>query len=449
MVDRYDVFSSLFFRAYALLWRVARPLLRRNRRLREGWSERLVPPGWTRPVDVWIQAASGGEARLALTLLAAWPEPPAHGELRVLVATWTKQGRELLDKGLAGLCRERPWLHAVARYAPLDDPAVARRAVAQAAPRALALLETELWPGLLGACTEAGVPVCLINARMTRASQEGYRILRSTLRRVAPRRILAVSRRDAERFADIFGADPRCASPDGREPAVVETMPNMKFDSALAALADPPRRDLAPVFCRTGPVFLLASTRKEEEKLVGPHLARLWQDDPTAALVVAPRHMARVDAWMELLADLSLKPLRASRLGEHQSLEPGGVLVWDRFGDLPQLYAVADAAFVGGSLKLGGQNFLEALSAGLTPCVGPSLDNFRWALGEDTPPSLEESGLLDVCPHFGAAADVLARRAREPKDRERTRAAFLDWIRPRAGGSALAARLLADTIASR
>mgnify|MGYP002537715563 CR=1 FL=1 len=86
-MDRYAVFSSLFFRVYAGLWRAARPLLRRNKRLSDGWAERCVPVDWMggeAPVDLWVQAASGGEAHLAVALLHALPERPA---LRVLVAT--------------------------------------------------------------------------------------------------------------------------------------------------------------------------------------------------------------------------------------------------------------------------------------------------------------------------------------------------------------------------
>lgn len=99
-MDRYAVFSSLFFRVYAGLWRAARPLLRRNKRLSDGWAERCVPVDWMggeAPVDLWVQAASGGEAHLAVALLHALPERPA---LRVLVATWTRQGREVIETAL-------------------------------------------------------------------------------------------------------------------------------------------------------------------------------------------------------------------------------------------------------------------------------------------------------------------------------------------------------------
>ena len=447
-MDRYAVFSSLFFRVYAGLWRAARPLLRRNKRLSDGWAERCVPVDWMggeAPVDVWVQAASGGEAHLVVALLHALPERPA---LRVLVATWTRQGREVIETALPALRAARPWLTVLVRYAPLDEPAVVRRAVEAARPRVLALLETELWPGLLGACAEAGVPVHVINGRMTKTSYECYRIIASALRSLPLRGIHAVSAEDAERFARLFD---RVAAPDEPQtvrPATVDVMPNIKFDRAVDTLSAPPSLELAPLFRDVSPLILLASVRKEEETRVVPWLGRLLRAWPDGAVVVAPRHMHRVGAWMSRLHDLGLRPRAATELEEGETCPPGSVLVWDRFGELPRLYAVADAAFVGGSFGLGGQNFLEALAAGLVPCVGPSLENFRWALGlerlsaQPSLPSLEAAGLLHICPTPRAACECLLKPGPDPAERADVRERFLAWLTPRAGGAAYAARLL-------
>ncbi len=447
-MDRYAVFSSLFFRIYTGLWRVARPLLRRNKRLVEGWAERCVSTGWLEgeaPVDLWVQAASGGEAHLAVALLKALPERPA---LRVLAVTWTRQGREVLETALSALKADRPWLTVLVRYAPLDEPAVVRRAVELARPRVLALLETELWPGLLGACAEAGVPVHVINGRMTRTSYECYRIIASVLRRLPLQGIHAVSVEDAERFARLLD---RTAAPDALptvRPAAVDVMPNIKFDRAVDTLSAPPSLHLTPLFRDVSPLILLASVRKEEENRVAPWVGRLLRARPNGAVVVAPRHMHRVDAWMSRLHDLGLRPRAATELEEGETCPPGAVLVWDRFGELPRLYAVADAAFVGGSFGLGGQNFLEALAAGIVPCVGPSLENFRWALGVDpsstlpSSPSLEAAGLLHVCPTPRAACECLLKPGPDPEERADIRERFLTWLTPRAGGAAYAARLL-------
>lgn len=441
-MDRYAVFSSLFFRVYAGLWRMARPFLRPNKRLAEGWAERCVPADWMQgaaPVDLWVQAASGGEAHLAVTLLKALPGRPA---LRVLVATWTRQGREVLEKAVPVLKADRPWLTVLVRYAPLDEPAVVRRALDRARPRVLALLETELWPGLLGACAEAGVPVHVVNGRMTKTSYEWYRIIASVLRRLPVRGIHAVSAGDAERFARLFDRPVEPDEPHPARPATVDVMPNIKFDRAVDTLGAPPSLELAPLFRDVSSLVLLASVRKEEETRVVSWVGRLLHARPGGAVVVAPRHMHRVDAWMSRLHDLGLRPRAATELGEGEICPPGTVLVWDRFGDLSRLYAVADAAFVGGSFGQGGQNFLEALAAGLIPCVGPSLENFRWALGLEKAPSLEQAGLLHVCPNPRAACECLLKPVPDPARRAQVREQFLSWLAPRAGGAVLAARLL-------
>ena len=441
------VFPSLFFHFYTALWRVARLLLRRHSRLADGWAERCVPADWMdgeAPVDLWVQAASGGEAHLAVALLKAMPERP---RLRVLVSTWTRQGRQVIEAALPALRTARPWLSVLVRFAPLDEPGVVRRAVELAAPRALVLLETELWPGLMGACAEAGVPLYVVNGRMTKTSYECYRVIDFILRRLPVRAIHAVSAGDADRFARVFGGGAGHGDPSACRPVTVEVMPNIKFDRAVDTLNAPPRLDLAPLFRDVSHLTVLASVRKEEETRLSPWMGRLLRAWPDGAVVVAPRHMHRVGAWMSRLYDLGLRPLAATELGGDGTCPPGSVVVWDRFGELSSLYAVADSAFVGGSFGLGGQNFLEALAAGLGPCVGPSLDNFHWALGlESIPggpslPSLEAAGLLRVCPSPRAACQCLLSSGPAPA-REEVRERFLAWLKPRAGGAAYAARIL-------
>lgn len=431
-MDQYAVFSSFFFRAYSVLWRLARPWLRRRKRLAAGWAERSVPPNWCAPVDVWIQAASGGEARLALSLLE---KMSARTSLKVLLTTWTTQGRAVLEEALPDLLLKQPWLELTIRFAPLDEPAVARQAMMQANPRLLVLLETELWPGLLGACAESGVPVHIFNARMSKTSFEFYRMISRVLQSLPVCRIHAISREDAARFERIFGRDTVV-------PCTIGVMPNIKFDRAAEALGESVPPILLRMFRRSGPVFLLASVRQQEETRLVPLLGQLLQSFSRPALVVAPRHMHRVEAWMARLYDMGFNPVASSTLKPGQAVPHDRVLVWDTFGDLPRLYAVADAVFVGGSLGLGGQNFLEAVAAGVVPCVGASLENFRWALGEDSPPALDEAGLLNICATSRVLVDRLRLAARNPADREDVQKRFRAWLAPRTGGAVFAAHRL-------
>lgn len=462
---------------YGLAWRLARPVLRRHRRLSEGFAWRLVPKNWSgvnpaedgrrdSRIDVWIQAASGGEAYLAWELLKSLAD---GAPLSALVTTWTRQGLEVLHGMAEKLRQDHPELNVRVTLFPLDQPGIMARALDQARPRAIALLETELWPGLLLGAADRGIPVFVLNGRMTEQSLRNYlrleRLCPGFWSSVAPRAATAVSNDDAARLAALFGPDR------------VVTVPNIKFDRCLPAdhgaaagraTAQADRTPALPLPERgSRPLILLASVREEEEEAIMTVVRRLRRpsggNDAAPTLVIAPRHMHRVAAWKERLAGLEGGYAQRSRLGaaspngtngsegEAGRGSPGDVILWDAFGELGQLYAAADAVFVGGSLApLGGQNFLEALAAGRIPCCGPYLDNFAWALSPapDSAPgdALTERGLLLVRRTPEEVAETLIEQARHPLPAEETQRRFLDWLTPRLGGSARCAALLHEAI---
>ncbi len=465
--------QGFFLKAYGVLWRLLMPFLRRNRRLAEGWEERLVPADWLahvpwamrerRGCDLWLQAASGGEARLALAVLEALPERPTKrdarpgsedGAWRVLMTTWTRQGRDMLERGASRICALRGDMLCAVRFAPLDEPDTALRALELAEPRVLALLETELWPGLMSACREKDVPLAVLNGRMTSTSHECYRMLRGVLRGMSPRRVLAMSGEDRSRFAGIFeGA--------GSPPCRPELMPNIKFDLAAVSLAEEHAAPFLPEMACGGevrllfggaPLALFASIREQEENRLCPRILELRSRNPSCVIVLAPRHMHRVEPWKARFYDLGLPCVPASALNTDapcESLPPGTLVLWDRFGDLPRLYAAADAAYVGGGFGQGGQNFLEALTGGVVPCVGPGLGNFRWALGNDCPPGLVEAGLLRICRRAADVREYMleeTRVRRTETEREAVRARFRSWLEMRTGGTRLAACALTEML---
>lgn len=364
---------------YGALWRLARPVLRRHKRLREDFALRLAPDEWAPPsggTDLWIQAASGGEAFLVRRLLdeanriCIAKDPQTR--LRVLCTSCTRQGLDVLE----GLAAARlTALDVTVRVFPLDEPGVMRRALAFVAPKGVVLLETELWPGLMAACAENSVPVAVVNGRMTEKSFSGYRWLKPLWRRLAPEWIMAMDEGDASRFAALF--------PQTR----VSIMPNMKFDGIPETPpVVAPDNPAGAFFPQRAPIFLLSSVRKEEEELLAPVIAHLRNAEPQAAIVVAPRHMERASAWKELLerrfGSESVALRSTAEIGGF-CVRPGGLVVWDAFGELNALYARARAVFVGGSLApLGGQNFLEPAGHGRIPIIGPYWKNFSW-VGEE------------------------------------------------------------------
>ncbi len=478
-----DPLHAALLAVYGGVWRLARPLLRRNARLAEGYDQRLVPNCWAGSAHIWVQAASGGEAYLAWELLRhlggdrptaagvkaapATPQPAASstceptpadlftppfappyaqdGRLRVLLTSCTRQGVEVLEKASDWAAEHRPDLCVQVRYFPFDEPHLMRRALDQARPCAVALLETELWPGLLSACAARSIPVAVVNGRMTPRTLAGYLLTPDFWRGLAPARIAAISPDDAQRFGLLFGHE-RTA-----------VMPNIKFDRALPETgasgtpgstnpANPAGATGTPglagvVLRHAAPLVVLGSVREEEEAALLPVIERVVQERPDADIAVAPRHMHRVPAWIHALEQAGLPwELRSRRTAppSGNASASGTVLVWDVFGELAALYANAAAVFVGGSLaRLGGQNFLEPLTHGVVPCVGPSRENFVW-VGDN----LAEAGLLIEVADGDALAEALLDQLRAPLQRAVVRRRFEQWMAPRRGGGRTAAELV-------
>lgn len=421
-------------RLYGLAWRLSKPFLRRNRRLADGFARRLVPDDWARPADVWLQAASGGEAYLVWELLQNLPPQPAP--LRVLATTWTRQGLEVLQGMSAKLKETRDDLDIEVTLFPLDHPRLMYRATGMVRPRVVVLLETELWPGLLFACTRRRIPVLVLNGRLSVRSVRNYAILDRLTpdfwNTAGPAAVSAVSEVDARRFRSIL------------PPERVSTAPNIKFDRALVATPTP--EDLAPLAAllpapSASSIALLASVRQEEEAEIATVAKALHTRHPQSVVIVAPRHMHRVPAWRLLLGETVR--LRSALTPENPA-RPGDCVIWDTFGELAKLYALAPAVFIGGSLApLGGQNFLEPLACGRIPRVGPHLDNFLWALDADAgADSLDNQLLVLRCGTADQLTASLSEALQNPADADTVRRRFAGWLRTRQGGAAQSAALL-------
>lgn len=451
---------------YGAAWRLARPWLKRHKRLSIHFAERLVPQAWPQnllpaicppepaagahpPFRLWLHAASGGEAYLARELLRELA--PRLPRLAVLCTSMTQQGVEVLAKVRQEFSNEHCFI--AVNYFPLDEPGLMRRAVrqvfgppsgqAQRAPCAVVLLETEIWPGLLWACRNYGLQSYIVNGRMTPASFKAYSRMKGTLRSMAPDAVLATSQADAERFSAIFD-----------EPGAawrVALMPNIKFDRALPVEAgrvnalrallgsktlDSPASANSPDSADAPQIILLASVREEEEAELLPVIRELRKRCPEACIIVAPRHPHRSEAWQGYLADISASFQQRSKGIER--LGSGELVLWDTFGELFDLYGLAEAVFVGGSLApLGGQNFLEPMSFGLRPVIGPSWSNFYWVGREPF-----ELGLVrQVKNGTELVAELLAQLV-APISKEQTREIFSAYLAKHQGGSKMAANFL-------
>jgi len=310
-------------------------------------------------------------------------------------------------------------------YFPFDLPSAMRRVLNAVRPKAMVLLETELWPGLLGVCKQMGVPVLVINGRMTEKSAHGYTRLPWLWKAMAPARVLAVSTDDASRFARVFG-------PEG-----VGVMDNIKFDR-LRFDAPPCTPEIGPLLPPGAPFVVLGSVRKEEESDVLSMVRGLLSAKPGAVIGLFPRHMQRVCIWERLLGEAGI-PF-ALRSETTSPVARGTVLIGDVFGEMGAAFSLAAAVFLGGSLApLGGQNFLEPLAFGISPVTGPHWSNFAW-VGEN----IFEHGLVLRAQDWQGALRGLLERIDTPPDRTEIRNQAKSYAKSRQGGGQAACQAVAE-----
>lgn len=319
---------------------------------RFGYAPR-PPPG---VATLWVHAVSVGEFLAALPLICALQAK--YPNRRVLVTTVTPTGADMIRQRLGGSVTQA--------YLPFDIPVAVDRFLACAQPALGVLMETELWPNLLAACAERGVPVVLANARLSAISAHGYARF-ATLTRAMFSAVTAVAAQTEEDAARLraLGA------------AQITVTGNLKYDQPLDPVAVERGRDWRKKNAGTKPVWVAASTHAGEEEIIlaAQKLIRQWQ--PDCLLILAPRHPGRV-ARVEAVAEKhGFKVQRHSRAQPHD--RPDVYLV-DTLGELVMFYAAADVAFVGGSLiSVGGHNLLEPAALGLPVLSGPHVHNFAKA----------------------------------------------------------------------
>jgi len=369
------VHLALPFAVLHLLWRSRQePAYRRH------WRQRLggVPRRQDDAPLIWLHCVSLGETRAAVPLVdALGARYPGH---RLLLTHATPTGWAA-GEALFGDRVARLWL-------PYDTPGAVARFLDRQKPTLGLLLETELWPNLALGCARRGVPLLLVNGRLSQRSARGYRRLavlsRLTLRALAA--VLAQSEADAARLRTL-GAQSVCVTG------------NLKFDieppPAQLALGDDFRQRIG-----ARAVLLCASTRAGEEALLLDAWCRLTpQQRGEVLLVIVPRHPERFAEVADLAA---MRGFAVERRSQHGT--PGaGCTVWvgDSLGEMYAYYRAADVVLMGGSvLDYGCQNLIEPCALGKPVLLGPSVFNFAAAAGAALAAGAAWQG--------GSAAELLA-----------------------------------------
>ncbi|MFG6668110.1 lipid IV(A) 3-deoxy-D-manno-octulosonic acid transferase [Halomonas sp. HNIBRBA4712] len=377
--------SPLIFRR---IWREQVPTYPRRQRLGVGLG--TLPPA----PRLWLHCASVGEVRAARSLIEALlARYPRHSLLiTTMTATGAAQVQALIEAQTEAV---KPRL--AHRFLPLDFPGAARCFIDRVAPSLALLFETELWPNLLHACARRGVPVAVVNGRLSERALARYLKIRPLMAAALSQIdwLAAKSRVDAERF-QALGA-----------PRGVAVVGSLKFDVDLPeADLENSKRSLLGESSR--PVWVAGSTRDGEEALVLKAHRVLRQRFPEALLILVPRHPQRFDEVATLCRREEFITVRRSE----QAAIAGDVEVYlgDTLGELATLYAAGDVAFVGGSLvTLGGHNVLEPAALGRPVLCGPSLENFS-----DVAEPLLQAGALERVDTPDALAKALATLLADP-----------------------------------
>ena len=312
--------------------------------------------------SIWVHAVSVGEVLAARALLPDLRE--RYPRLRVFLSTTTITGQQIARNNL----------HFVDEvfYFPFDLGFIVKRTLKLVKPRLFIMMETEIWPNLLRACHRTGVKTILVNGRISSRSFPRYQVVRPFFRRVLRHvdRFCMQSEESARRIIDI-GAP--------RDRVIVTG--SLKFDSldvpgAVAGDRGPNRVLRYFRMAPDRPVVIAASTLKGEEEPVLEAFQRIRATMTNAILIMAPRKPERFDEAERIARRAGWKVARRTEL--RVDSEPrDDVIILDTIGELAQLYQIATAVFVGGSLvDAGGHNILEPAVFGKPIVFGPYMQNF-------------------------------------------------------------------------
>ncbi len=306
---------------------------------------------------IWIHSVSVGETVVALSLIDKYRR--RYPERKFVISTTTTTGQEIARKKCPENC--------AVIFCPIDFPGMVKRTMRVLQPSMLVIFETELWPNMIYLARKRGIPVALVNGRMSDHSARGYRrakcFFAPLLRQMSL--ILVQSEMDEERFLSV--------APD----AAVRFSGNLKFDQTPPENLEP--ADLAAYFgADFGPVILAASTHPGEEDLICDSFKELKPAHPQLKLVIVPRHAERGAELAELLTAKGLAFARRSRAEKAET--PVEVLLADTTGEMFRFISAADIVIMGKSLagQDEGHNLIEPALLAKPIVTGSVLRNFRF-----------------------------------------------------------------------
>ena len=347
----------------------------RSGKVRRGWRQKIfgrLPFDRTnahheaRQQVVWLHAVSVGEVLQLRQVVERLRQ--ARPDLRLLVTTSTETGQEVARKQLTG-CD--------VAYFPMDFTWSVRSALRRVQPDLIVLVELELWPNFVRIASKHGIPILLINGRLSEGSHRGYAWIRPLMRQLLDRLtgIAVQSDEYRQRFLDLGAPEDRTV-----------VTGSIKFDGVRTDRDSPLSQELRE-WAELLPeevVLIAGSTQDPEEEMALSVYRSLRGRHPSLRLIIVPRHPERGNEIAAAIERAGFFPKQRSKGEEESSIEQSDrsrkviVPLLDTVGELGGCWALADVAFVGGSFgDRGGQNMIEPAAYGAAVCFGPNTSNFK------------------------------------------------------------------------
>ncbi len=335
---------------------------------------------------IWLHCVSVGEAQAAQSLVRALQK--SFPNFRLAISTTTVTGQKIARQIFAQQA-------AAVFYFPIDWAWTVRRVLRKIQPAAVIVMETELWPHLFRESRKRGIPIALVNGRISDKSFRQYQRIRRFMRHVLDDLTLGVmqSENDAERIRDL-----------GLEQNRIRVSGNLKFDSAAVETDERLTNEIRGRFGLGDgrPLIVAASTHGGEESIVLDAFKRTKQTHPNVRLMLAPRHPERFPEVAALLEASGFTFARRSNAASSDDTV-AEVILLDTIGELRVVYPLAEIVLVGGSLiPHGGHNVIEPARFGVCTITGPHTQNFAAIVKL----MLEDNALIQLAPSTDATAEM-------------------------------------------
>ncbi|CAH6887597.1 KDO transferase [Vibrio chagasii] len=348
------------------------------------WKEHFgITPQVQGKSPIWIHAVSVGESIAAIPIIKQLRQREPNQA--IIVTTTTSTGAEQIDK-LGDLVEHR--------YMPIDFSWCVRGFLKSVQPKQMLIMETELWPNTLHCVAKAGIPISVLNARLSERSCQRYAKFQPVFNLLANNlsQVLCQYPSDAERFVRL-----------GLDKASVHVTGSIKFDIEVSTEHVEKGKALRKQIGFDRDVWIAASTHQGEDDIVLDAHKQLLKDNPNALLMIVPRHPERFNQVAELTKQHDFNTI--TRTSQQRLTSDVEVYIADTMGEMLVLLGGADVCFMGGSLvgdKVGGHNLLEPAALKLPLLNGPSYFNFS-----EITDKLLEANAVTICQNSNEITDQL------------------------------------------